>query len=78
MILLMIYKKMVYNLGFGIYQWLLVLVLSISAPISVDIIGLMWRPDPGGYGDATATYIRRAMVPSRMYAKHQYNTTQIS
>ena len=33
----------------------------------------MWRPDPGGYGNATATYIRRAMVPSCMYAKHQYN-----
>ena len=34
--------------------------------------------DPGGYGDATATYIRRAMVSSRMYAKHQYNTTHVS
>jgi len=33
-------------------------------------------PRSGGYGDATATYIRRAMVPSRMYAKHQYNTIQ--
>jgi len=27
-------------------------------------------------GDATATYIRMVMVPSRMYAKHQYNTIQ--
>ena len=25
-----------------------------------------------GYGDTTTTYICRAMVPSRMYAKHQY------
>ena len=31
-------------------------------------------PRSGGYGDVTVTYIRRAMVPSRMYAKHQYNT----
>ena len=31
-------------------------------------------PRSRGYGDATETYIRRAMVPSRMYAKHQYNT----
>jgi len=27
-----------------------------------------------GYRDTTATYIRRAMVPSHMYAKHQNNT----
>ena len=33
-------------------------------------------PRSDGYGDATATYIRRAMLPSRMYAKHQYNTIQ--
>jgi len=26
-----------------------------------------------GYGDTTATYIHRAIVPSCMYAKHQYN-----
>jgi len=26
----------------------------------------------GGYGDATATYIRRSEIPSRIYAKHQY------
>ena len=26
------------------------------------------------YGDATATYIRSAKVPLRMYAKHHYNT----
>ena len=29
-------------------------------------------PRSGGYGDATATYIRKSEVPSRMYAKHQY------
>jgi len=33
-------------------------------------------PRSDGYGDATATYIRMAMVPSGMYAKHQYNTIQ--
>ena len=27
-----------------------------------------------GYGDTTATYICRALVPSRMYSKNQYNT----
>ena len=26
----------------------------------------------GGYGDVTATYIRRSEIPSRIYAKHQY------
>jgi len=25
-----------------------------------------------GYRDVTVTYIRRAKIPSRMYAKHQY------
>ena len=25
-----------------------------------------------GYGDVTATYIRRSEIPSRIYAKHQY------
>ena len=26
-----------------------------------------------GYEDVTATYIRRSEIPSRIYAKHQYN-----
>ena len=29
-------------------------------------------PRSGGYGDVTATYIRRSKIPSRIYAKHQY------
>ena len=29
-------------------------------------------PRSGGYGDVTATYIRRSEIPSRIYAKHQY------
>jgi len=29
-------------------------------------------PRSGGYGDATATYIRRSEIPSRIYAKYQY------
>ena len=29
-------------------------------------------PQPHGYGHATVTYIRRAKIPSHMYAKHQY------
>jgi len=29
-------------------------------------------PRPDGYGDATATYIRRSEISSRIYAKHQY------
>ena len=29
-------------------------------------------PRSRGYGDATATYIRRSEIPSRIYAKHQY------
>ena len=27
---------------------------------------------PGGYGDATVTYIHREEIPSHMYTKHQY------
>jgi len=29
-------------------------------------------PRPRGYGDVTATYIRRSEISSRIYAKHQY------
>ena len=29
-------------------------------------------PRSHGYGDVTATYIRRSKIPSRIYAKHQY------
>jgi len=29
-------------------------------------------PRPIGYGDATATYIRRSKIPSHIYVKHQY------
>jgi len=29
-----------------------------------------------GYGDVTATYIRKSEVPSRIYAKHQYDKNQ--
>ena len=29
-------------------------------------------PRSHGYGDVTATYIRRSELPSRIYAKHQY------
>ena len=29
-------------------------------------------PRSGGYGDVTATYIRRSEIPSRIYVKHQY------
>ena len=29
-------------------------------------------PRSGGYGDITATYIRRSEIPSRIYAKHHY------
>jgi len=29
-------------------------------------------PRPYGYGDITATYIRRAEIPLHIYAKHQY------
>ena len=29
-------------------------------------------PRSRGYGDVTATYIRRSKIPSRIYAKHQY------
>ena len=29
-------------------------------------------PRAGGYRDTTVTYIRRAKIPSHMYAKHQY------
>jgi len=31
-------------------------------------------PRSHGYEDTTVIYIRRAMVPLRMYAKYQYNT----
>ena len=29
-------------------------------------------PRSRGYGDVTATYIRRSEIPLRIYAKHQY------
>ena len=29
-------------------------------------------PRSGGYGDVTATYIRKSEIPSRIYVKHQY------
>jgi len=29
-------------------------------------------PRSHGYGDITATYIRRSDIPSRIYVKHQY------
>ena len=29
-------------------------------------------PRSCGYGDVTATYIRRSEIPLRIYAKHQY------
>ena len=29
-------------------------------------------PRSCGYGDVTATYIRRSKIPSRIYIKHQY------
>ena len=29
-------------------------------------------PRSRGYGDVTATYIRRSEIPSHIYAKHQY------
>ena len=29
-------------------------------------------PRSRGYGDVTATYIRRSKIPSRTYTKHQY------
>jgi len=29
-------------------------------------------PRSRGYGDVTATYIRRSKIPSRIYTKHQY------
>jgi len=29
-------------------------------------------PQPRGYGDITATYIRKSKIPSHIYAKHQY------
>ena len=36
--------------------------------IESDTIFVM--PRSRGYGDATATYIRRLEIPSRIYAKH--------
>ena len=38
--------------------------------ISSTDISVMSRSH--GYGDVTATYIRRAEIPSHIYAKHQY------
>ena len=32
---------------------------------------LIVTPQSRGYGDVTATYIRRSETPSRIYAKHQ-------
>jgi len=55
----------------GSRKRLVLFVLSLLIKLSV-------APRSGGYGDATVTYIRRALVPSRMYAKHQYKTKQRS
>ena len=35
-------------------------------------VNLSVTPWSGGYGDVTATYIRRSEIPSRIYAKLQY------
>jgi len=39
---------------------------------SQDLSFLLVTPRSRGYGDVTATYIRRSELPSRIYAKHQY------
>ena len=44
------------NISLSIYMYSQVVAVSHN----------MWRPDP----DATATYIRRSEIPSRIYAKH--------
>ena len=41
-----------------------------------DSTRLCVTPRSHGYGDVTATYIRRSEVPSCIYAKHQYNKNQ--
>ena len=46
---------------------------SESDLVSDKINEAVVAPRSHGYGDTTATYIRRAIVPSRMYAKHQNN-----
>ena len=57
-------------------NWKLSAIIERSNWILKDPLLLpMWdnvTPRSGGYGDVTATYIRRSEIPSRIYAKHQY------
>ena len=54
--------------AFGLYpsSCEVILVLVCANPSSCV------TPRSCGYGDVTATYIRRSEIPSRIYAKHQY------
>ena len=45
----------------------------VKTAIIVAVLYIVVMPRPGGYGNTTATYIRWAGTPSRMYAKHQYS-----
>ena len=38
----------------------------------VIVCFIIITPRSHGYGNVTATYIRRSEIPSRIYAKHQY------
>jgi len=49
------------------------LLLDFSYSESYQILhSASVTPRSYGYGDATATYIRRSEIPSRIYAKLQY------
>ena len=44
----------------------------LSNSFDMKDLGVAVTPRFHGYGDVTATYIRKSEVPSRIYAKHQY------
>jgi len=56
------------------YKWTFSFWVRIFLSSNFLFVLCVVAPRSGVYGDATATYIRRVMVPSCMYAKHQYNT----
>ena len=45
----------------------------LEAEKEASIYKVAVAPRSYGYGDVTATYIRKSEIPSHIYAKHQYN-----
>jgi len=72
------YAKHQYNIGVRVRKYVVIYIPTQKYKYSVitdcDIILHKYyvTPRSHGYGDVTASYIRRSEIPSRIYAKHQY------